>query len=68
MECIICGNPCEPWLGGGGYGNNPWPWPTVKVATLMMEDAPQVYRCCAECNMNTVIPLRLRLLRSPARP
>jgi hypothetical protein len=61
MDCIICGNPVEPWPGGGGYGNSPAPWPNMAAARLMM-DADE-YRCCDTCNATVVIPLRLAAMR-----
>lgn len=54
-KCVICGNWCEPWPGGYGWGNNP-------------EPVSLTGRACNSCNNNTVIPARLAGLRDrPAR-
>jgi hypothetical protein len=46
-KCVFCGEPCEEWPGGHGYGNNPEP----------LASFPE--RCCGKCNSERVIPARL---------
>lgn len=45
-SCCICGKPL-----GSLWGNNPWP-------VIKIENA----RCCDECNINTVIPARIKAM------
>lgn len=48
-QCVLCGEPVEPWPGGGGYGHNPDPLATEG-------------RACDTCNETQVIPARIREL------
>lgn len=62
MKCIICGTALSQWPGGGGYGNNPDPWPSPQAARVLAEKANDDYRCCETCNSTVVIPMRLAML------
>jgi hypothetical protein len=51
--CCICTRPCEPWIGGHGYGHNPAP--------LGHNDDD---RCCDQCNAVVVMPARIQRLNA----
>jgi hypothetical protein len=52
-KCCLCGAELEPWPGGYGYGNNPWP---------LSENEND--RCCDFCDRTKVLPARIKMARA----
>jgi hypothetical protein len=61
MKCVICHGEVEEWPGGGGFGNNPDPWPRDDMLRerIRMNVGDDNFRCCRWCNQNIIVPLRL---------
>lgn len=57
--CCVCGRKFK------GWGNDPWPLDIIKDETDILKAADKSEPvCCDECNMDHVLPARLKLLET----